>query len=84
MKSKKQTRQTIPNTRKFGRNRYTLKWDSATFTTYRDPDSKAGVAEKKAIAKMWLGDYTSDDWSAKMTTYRGGKDFKVWVLPRET
>ena len=81
--AKTKTRRLIPNTRKFGSKRYILKWDSATFTAYRDPDSKAGIAEKKTVAKMWLKDYTDDNWQAKMTTYNKGRDFKVWALPRE-
>jgi len=70
------------DTRKFGKKRYVLKWDSATFTTYHDFDSKAGIAEKKAMAKVWLKDYTNDNWTAKITTYNHGKDFKVWALPK--
>lgn len=72
----------MKGTRKFGTKRYTLKWDSATFTTYHDPDSKAGIAEKKYMAKVWARDYTNNDWTVKITTYRGGKDFKVWASPK--
>jgi len=72
----------MKTTHKFGNKRYVLKWDSATFTTYHDPDSKASIAEKKRMAKVWAKDYTSDNWTAKITTYRGGKDFKVWALPK--
>ncbi len=75
-------RKRIKDTRKFGNKRYVLKWDSATFRTYHDPNTVASVAEKKRIAKLWLGDCNNNDWQAKMTTYRGGKDFKVWALPR--
>lgn len=72
----------VKKTRKFGKKRYTLKWDSVTFNTYHNPDSKAGIAEKKRIAEMWAGDYDDINWQSKITTYRGGKEFKVWALPR--
>ena len=76
----------IKDTHKFGNKRYVLKWDSATFTTYHSPNSVSGVAEKKRMAKYVLSTYRGgtghDDWWAKITTYRGGKDFKVWALPR--
>ena len=70
------------STRKFGKKRFVLKWDSASFTTYRSRYSAASTAELRRIAKLWLKDYTNDDWQAKMTTYHDGKEFKVWVLPR--
>jgi hypothetical protein len=76
------TRKRSVNTRKFGNRRFVLKWDSATFITYHDPSSVVGVAEKKKMAKVWLKDYNDVNWMAKMTAYRGGKDFKVWALPR--
>ena len=69
-------------TRKFGKKRYALKWDSVTFGTYGDPDSARSVAKKKSNAKLWVKDYTDRGYDTKITTYRGGKEFKVWTLPR--
>ena len=69
-------------TRKFGKRRFVLKWDSSTFTTYHAPGSVAGIAEKKRMAKMWVKDYDNDNWESRITIYNKGRDFKVWALPR--
>jgi len=59
-----------------------LKWDSATFATYHDPDSQAGIAEKKRMAKVWAKDYDNVNWESRITVYNGGRDFKVWAVPK--
>jgi len=67
----------IKGTRKFGKKRYVLKWDSGTFEA---PDTKATVSEKLRVAKLYLMDYSSRGYYVKMTKYNKGKDVKVWVL----
>ena len=68
-------------TQKFGKSWYVLIWDSATFGTYDDPNSRRSIAEKKGVAKLWSDDYIARDYRTKITSYRSGKDFKVWGLP---
>ena len=65
-------------TRKFGKKRYTLVWDSKTFNA---PDTKAAIKEKKAIAKLYAKDCQDRGYSVKITS--SGKNFKVWRLPLE-
>lgn len=73
----------IKGTRKFGRKQYTLKWDSATFTSHYHPDHVKSIAEKKSNAKLWAKDYKGRGYDTEITTYRGGKEFKVWVCPKD-
>ena len=67
----------IKGTRKFGKKRYVLKWDSKTFNA---PDTKASVQEKLRIAKLYLADYKSEGYFVRLTRYNNNKDVKVYVL----
>jgi hypothetical protein len=73
----------IKGTRKFGKLRYTLKWNSSSVDIGPwSPSNKKVISEKKMIAKMWAADYFDKEWDSKITTYNGGKDFKVWIYPK--
>ena len=64
------------NTRKFGKERYKLLWDSSTFDA---PDTKATIKEKKRIANMYAKDYRNRGYKVRITSTV--KNFKVWGLP---
>jgi len=65
------------DTRKFGKKRYVLKWDSRFFNA---PDTKAGMKEKRRVALLYVADYRNRGYLVRLT--QSGKNFKVWILPR--
>ena len=65
-------------TRKFGKNRYVLLWDSKTFNT---SSIKEGIREKKRIAQLYIKDYQARGYLTKVTNTTGN-NIKVWGLPR--
>ena len=69
--------------RKFGKKRFVLIWDSATFRTARNPDTKAAIQEKLHMAQMHVRDYIDRGYHVNKTTYNKGRDFKVWGLPKD-
>ena len=65
-------------TRKFGKNRYVLLWDSKTFDT---PNTQKGIREKKRIAQLYIKDYQARGYLTKVTNTTDN-NIKVWGLPR--
>ena len=66
----------LKNTRKFGKYRYNLLWDSRTFNA---PDTKATIKERKRIANLYAKDYRGRGYKVRITST--DKNFKVWGLP---
>ena len=67
----------IKGTRKFGRKRYNLIWDSETFDA---PNTKVAIREKKNIANLYASDYRGRGYNIRITS--SGDNFKVWGLPK--